>query len=328
MLMTIIASCLITVACNKSMVNNTNSFSNLFTDSIPIIKNSEPLLLSFNNGNSATVVNWQVTPNENYRISKVGIYATFTFNKGGVYTIQANADRSGATYIVTVSDSVFKDIDTGFAVRASKLIKVLPYEMDSFKVINPPFPNGFVWTTTGNVSYTNTSNNPAEFSFINGKTGTISVKIGNQIRSRTVWLSDSSVHDSSLDTVPFIFSDKLTITPSVTKDINGNQLLVLSAQTTYNYTSNTDIVLSQLDNINQQFTVNYGGVVMAKVPTINAKPASCISTISNIKVGKYPFVINYGNHTFIGTIELNAAGIYNFTWAKNNEVSIYPLTVQ
>ncbi len=318
--------CLFEIGCKKEIANNNESVNNLFTDSVPTVKNNEPLLLSFSNGNNATIVQWQVFPNANYSISKVGIYATFTFRKAGVYSIVATANSVKATYIVTVLDSVFNAIDTGFNLSASKLVNVLPSEIDSFTVKNPPSPSSFIWTTSGNISYVNTASNPAIFSFGSGKTASIQVKVGNQIRSRTIWLSDPSNHNTSLDTVPFIFSDKLNITPSVSKDLNGNKILVLTAQTGYNYTSTSDLVLSQLDSSNNQFTVSYGGVVMAKVPSADVKPASCMSTIS-MKEGSFPFVINYGNHTYIGTIELSATGIYTFAWAKNNEVSINPLTV-
>lgn len=318
--------CLFEIGCKKDIPNNTNSVNNLFTDSVPTVKNNEPLLLSFSNGNNETIVQWQVFPNSNYSISKVGIYATFTFRKAGIYSIVATANSVKATYIVTVLDSVFSAVDTGFTLCASKLVNVLPNEIDSFTVKNPPSSSSFIWTTSGNISYANTASKPAIFSFGSGKTASVQVKVGNQTRSRTIWLSDSSIHNPTLDTVPFIFSDKLNITPSVSKDVNGNKILVLTAQTSYNYTSNTDLILSQVDSSNNQYTVSYGGVVMAKVPNTDVKPASCISNIS-MKEGTYPIVINYSNHTYIGTIELSATGIYTFVWAKNNEVSIYPLTV-
>ena len=324
----VVACCLIVSACNKNILNNPNSANNLFTDSIPGIKNHEPLLLSFSNGNNAAIVNWQVSPNANYTISKVGIYASFNFNKSGVYKIIATANSIQATYIVNVLDSVFIAPDTGFTLQASKLIKVLPYEIDSFTIVNPPSTNGFVWTTSGNISLISSAKSPALFSFGSGKTGSVKVKVGNQIRSRTIWLTDTSLHNPNLDTVPFIFSDKLTITPSVSLDNKGNKLLLLTAQTNYNYNSNTDVVLNLLDSSNQQYTVNYGGVVIAALPNANVKQASCSNIISNMQVGTYPFVVNYGNHTYLGTVELSTSGVFSFGWVKNNEVSIFPLSVQ
>lgn len=322
-----LAVCLVAIACKKNVSNGGSQANNLFTDTVATIKQGEPLLLSFSNGNNTTIVHWNVLPNSGYTISPVGVYATLSFSQAGVYTVLATANATQATYIVTVSDSLYSHVDTGFSLQASKIINVFPNEVVSFAATNPPIPTGFVWTSIGNVGYVNTTSNPAAFSFSNGVTGTVKVKVGNQIRSRTVWLADS-INNPSVDTVPFIFSDKLIITPSVTKDINGNKILVLSASTQYNYQCSTDSVLSSVDSSDQQYTVSYGGVVMAAVPCAAIKPATTINTISNIPVGTYPFIVNFGNDTYTGTVSLSASGVYTFSWANNDRVVISPLVVE
>ena len=323
-----LACCQFGLACSKDASTDSNAVNHLFTDTVSVIKQTEPLLLSFNTGNNTAIVTWQVFPNKNYTISPAGVYATLSFSKGGTYNITATANATQATYVVTVSDSVYQDIDTGFSLRASQIVNILPYQNISFSVNNPPNINDFIWTTTGNVSSINTSKNPATFSFGNGKTGTVHISSGNQSRTRTVWLADPSINNPSVDTVPFIFSDKLAITPSVQKDIQGKKQLVLTANTHYNYQCYTDSVLSLVDSSNQQYTLNYGGVVMASIPCSSIKPATSINSIVNMSVGTFPFTVNYGNDTYTGTVTLSATGVFSFNWISNKVVSIYPLVVQ
>lgn len=324
----LLAICLMAISCNKNVTNGTASVNNLFTDTVATIKQSEPLLLSFSNGNNTTIVKWQAVPSTGCTIRPVGRYASLLFSQPGVYTVTATANTIQATYIVNISDSLYTNADTGFSLRASKLVKVLPNEAVSFTLNNPPIPSGFNWTATGNVSLANTAINPAIFGFGNGASGTVNVMVGNQTRSRTVWLANTSVNNPSLDTVPFIFFDKLTITPSVQKDGNGNKLLVLNANTGYNYQGSADSVLNLLSSDNQEFTVNYGGVVMAAVPRADVKPASCTNIINNMSVGTHPFIVNFGNDTYTGSVTLSALGVYSFSWANTNRVVISPSVVQ
>ncbi len=315
-------------ACKKNITSDSAAINNLFTDTVPAIKLNEPQLLSFSNGNNASIVKWRVFPNSNYSISTAGIYASLLFRKAGVYSVSANLNNTQATYIITVSDSFYSDLDSGFSLRASKIVNVLPNEAVGFTVNNSPNSSGFVWTTTGNISSANTASNPAFFGFGSGSTGTVTLMVGNQTRSRTIWLANPLVNNPSIDTVPFIFFDKLIITPSVQKDGTGNKFLIITANTGYNYQGSTDSILNILETTGQEFTVNYGGVVMASVPSANAKPASCSNIIKNMSVGAHAFRINFGDDTYTGTVTLSASGTYTFNWANNNEVSIYPLVVQ
>ena len=316
------------VGCKKTAPDSTSQPTNIFTQTLSSVKLSEPVLLSFDVGNNAAVVSWKVLPNSNYTISKVGVYATFYFSKAGSYTVIASTNNQQATYNISISDTVFTDqSDTAFNLQAAKLLNVLPNEAISFTAKNTG-GNNLVWSASGNVSLANTVANPAIFSFGSGKTGSVTVASGSNIRSRTVWLMDSSLASAGLAAVPFIFSDKLTITPSVVKDSSGNKTLVLTANTLYNYQSGKDSVLSTVDNSSYGYTLNYGGVVTTVVPASTVKPATSTNNINSMTVGTHAFLINYGNKTHTGTVTLSALGVFSFGWAGNSDVSIYPLVVQ
>ena len=316
------------VGCKKTAPDSTAQPTNIFTQTLSNIKLSEPVLLSFDVGSNAAVVSWKVLPNSNYTISKVGIYATFYFSQAGNYTVIASTNNQQATYNISITNTVFTDqSDTAFTLQASKLVNVLPNESVSFTANNTGGTN-LVWSSSGNVSLANTVANPAIFSLGSGKTGSVTVASSSNFRSRTVWLQDSSLASVGLAAVPFIFSDKLTITPSVVKDGSGNKTMVLTAHTLYNYQSGKDSILSNVDNNSYGYTVNYGGVVTAMVPASIIKPAISTNNINGITVGTHAFLINFGNRTYTGKVTLNASGVFTFSWAGNSDVSIYPLVLQ
>ena len=317
----------ILIACKKTTPDNIAQRDNIFTQTLKNIKRSEPVLLSFDVGNNAAVVSWQVLPNSNYTISKAGVYATLLFTAAGNYTVIASTNNKQATYNIAITDSLYIDqSDTTFSLQAFKLLDVLPNEVVSFTAKNS-VSGSFVWSASGNVSVANTASNPATFSFSDGKTGTIKVTSVGNTRSRTVWLKDSVVN-ALVQVIPFLFGDKLTITPSVTKDINGNKTLALTAKTTYNYQSNTDSILSAANVASDGYTVSYGGVAMATVPTAAIALPSCINKFDSISIGTHPFFVNFGNKTFVGSVSLNASGVYIFGWSNDSSVTIYPLIVQ
>ena len=317
----------ILIACKKTTPDNIAQRDNIFTQTLKNIKQSEPVLLSFDVGNNSSVVSWQVLPNSNYSITKAGVYATLAFTVAGNYTVIASTADKQATYNVTITDSSYTDLsDTSFSLQASKLLDVLPNETVLFLAKNST-TGTFVWSASGNVSVANTASNPAIFSFGSGKTATIKVTSGGETRSRTVWMKDS-LPNASVVTSPFMFGDNLTITPSVTKDSAGNKILVLTAKTNFNYQSNTDSILSITNIDSKGYTVSYGGILMARVPTLNVIPPSSVNKIDSIAIGTYPFYVNFGNKTFVGTVTLNAAGVYSFDWKNTGDVTIYPLKVQ
>ena len=317
---------LMTVACTKT-TSNEGSGNNLFTEKIDSVQLNEPVLLSFSNGNNASIVSWQVTPSNGTTISKAGSYATLTFDSSGSYTIVASANNKQATYYVHVINKGYNNTGTGFSLTASNVVGAQLNESIIFTVNNASSGN-LIWTASGNAGLVALSANKrvATINFTSGNTGTVTVTDGTNTQSRTIWL-DNAVNNVSIDTVPFMFGDKLNITPSIVSD-SMNKTLVISTKTTYNYQSNTDIILSTSDTLANNYSVSFGGVVMASIPLTNVLPATASNSFTNIPVGTYPFTVNYANQTFTGSISLNASGVYTFNWPANNYVSIYPLTLQ
>lgn len=315
--------------CKKTSpdVPNGTGINNVFTQNINNIQRGEPVLLSFDSGNDTAVVHWQVSPNSNYTISTAGVYATVYWQQAGNYTVTAQVGQQQATYLVTVVGGLYTEVDTAFGLTASKQLNVLPKEAIAFTVQNAT-NNSFIWRTSSNISLANTAGSPAYFSFGSGNAGTIRVIEGNKIASRTVWLSDTTLAGVGKVNVPFIFSDKLIITPSVAIGANNQKILVLEAKTQYKYQSEKDTILHLADNYQGSYTLHYGGVMMAEIPQANTRPATCKDSFANLPVGTHLLAINIGNKTIMGSVSLSAAGVYTFGLATNNLVTIYPQTVQ
>ncbi len=316
------------VACTKVTSNEGQNI--VFAEKLDSIQIGEPVLLSFNNGNSATVVSWSVTPSDSITLEKAGAYATFYFAVPGTYTVVASANSKQATYQVKVINQKFNDIGSSFSVTASKIVGVQLNETVLFTAhnANSSVYFGTINSTTGVL---NPSGLSAVISFIGGSTGTVLASDSFHSQSRTIWLSDSALNPSQV-TVPFIFSDKLNITPSVITDSFGNKTLVLSTKTTYNYQSTADQILNYTTNNKGSLIASYGGVTMSAIPQAAVSPATCINTFSNLVTSAsvtYPFSVNYANYTFTGTLTVSPNGVFTFNnWLPNGYVSIYPLTVQ
>ena len=316
------------VACTKVTSNEGQNI--VFSEKLDSIQIGEPVLLSFNNGNSATVVSWSVTPSDSITLEKAGAYATFYFAVPGTYTVVASANSKQATYQVKVINKTYYNIGSSFSLTASKTVGVQLNETVLFTAHNANSSVAFttINSTTGVLNPAGTS---AVISFRGGSTGTVLASDSFHSQSRTIWLSDSSFNPSQV-TVPFIFSDKINITPSVITDSSGNKTLVLSTKTTYNYQSTTDQILNFTANYKGALIASYGGVTMAATPQATTSPAKCINTFSNLVTSTsttYPFSLNYGNYTFMGTLTVNPNGVFTFNnWLPNGYVSIYPLTVQ
>ena len=299
----------------------------MFTERIDNIKIHEPVLLSFGDAGSA-VVDWQITPNNNFEISKVGKYATIRFSDAGVYTAIAKSNNKQATYIVTVVNAMYNDIGTKFSVTASKIVGVNTNEDVLFTVNNPQSAN-LVWSIKGQLPNVQISpdKKSALISFKGGSSGTVTVTDGINKQSRTVFLNDVA-SGSSIENVPLIFGDKLNITPSVETDISGIKTLKCTTSTTFNYQCNTDKVLSAVIVDNGEYQISYGGVAMAISPCPAIATATCVNGFVNMPVGTHPFSINYANKTFTGTIDVSASGIFNFNWTNNNWVSLTSMVVK
>ena len=317
---------LMTFACKKT-TSTEGSGNNLFTETLDSILMNEPVLLSFDNGNSSNAVTWQVSPSGGVTITKAGSYATFEFDSSGTYIVTATASNKQATYKVNVIHKTYNDDGNSFGVTASKVLGANLNETIVFSVHNAS-SNTISWTTSGNAGLVTISSDKlsASISFISGSTGTITVSDSVHSQSRTIWLNNA-VNNTAIDTVPFMFGDKLNITPSVITDSLGKKL-VFSTSTTYNYQSNTDQILSLSSNTANAYRLSFGGVVMAAVPLVNVLPATTVNSFQNIPAGTYPFTVDYANQTFTSTITVTSTGVFTFNWTANNYVSIYPLTVQ
>ncbi len=313
-------------SCKKTTSSSTNSIDNLFTERIDNIQLKEPVLLSFGDAGTS-VVDWQVTPNNNFEISKVGKYATVKFNNAGVYTAIAKSNNKQATYIVTVVNTLYNYIGSSYSVTASKIVGININEDVLFTVNNPQSSN-LIWDFKGQLPNVQISpdQKSALVSFKGGISGTVTVSDGINKQSRTVFLNGVS-SGGSIENVPLILGDKLTITPSVETDINGIKTLKFAANTTFNYQCNTDKILSAVIVDNGEYQISYGGVAMAANPCSVITPANCSNSFVNMPVGLHPFSINYENKTFTGTIDVSATGVFTFNWTNNNLVSLTSLQV-
>jgi hypothetical protein len=310
-------------SCKKTTGSATNGSDNLFTESLSNIQLREPVLLSFANADNG-IVDWQITPDNNVEINKAGKYATVKFNSAGVYTVVGKSNSKQGTYIVTVLNTLYDDIGASFSVTASKIVGINANEEVLFTVHNAVDTPS--WVINGYLPFTQFSadKKSALISFKGGSSATVTVTDGSKKQSRTVFINSAS-STSLLDTVPLIFSDRINITPSLSTD---KKTLYLTANTTYSYQCNTDKILSETDATNNEFTISYGGVVMATTPCLSITPATCINSFSNMPIGNFPFSINYENKTYTGTIDVSAAGVYTFNWTNNNLINISPLQVQ
>lgn len=324
-----VASIVSITSCKKTTTPS-NTIDNLFTEKIDNIKLGEPVLLSYTNPTNTAQVNWTITPNSNYTIEKQGNYATVKFSAAGEYTATAKANNKQATYIVTVVNTVYSNVGTGFSVTASKVVGIAQNEEVVFTANNTTGSN-IQWTTTGGVVNTfvvASDTKSAVISFASGSTATVTAIDGSNKQSRTVFINNPA-SSSNIDTVPFILGDKIFITPSVQTDAFGVKTLNLLAKTSYLYQCNTDKILSVTDNTN--YAVSYGGVAMSSTICSTLAPASCINSFVNMSVGSHPFTINNENKTYTGTIDVSATGVYTFNFTYNilnSLINIYPMVVQ
>jgi len=316
----------ITFACKKT-TSTEGSGNNLFTETLDSVLQNEPVLLSFDNGNSTNMITWTTTPQKGVHISQAGSYATLDFDSSGTYTVVASCNNKQATYKVNVLHKTYNDNSNSFGVTASKVVGANLNETIVFSVHNVS-TNAITWTTSGNAGLVTISSDKlsASISFISGSTGIVTVSDSTHSQSRTIWLNNPA-SNTTIDTVPFMFGDKLNITPSVITDSLGKRL-VFTTSTTYQYQGNTDQILSLSTNTANAYRLSFGGVVMAAVPLANVLTATTVNSFQNIPAGTYPFTVDYANQTFIGTITVISSGVFTFNWTSNNYVSIYPLTVQ
>ncbi len=314
------------ISCKKAVPENqTNTL--LYTEKIVDIKKGEPVSLTFGDDNITTKVIWAVKPDSNFTINSVANNTTIVFAKAGVYTVTATLDNVYAQYTITVDNIQYvPNYGSNFIMTAAKFVNIDENEPIVFSVHNSTSGNNIAWSVFSN-SYNlvkDDVNKTATITFTGGGYGVVTADDGVSFQRRTVWVNSTLNSNPNFDTVPFMLGDKLQLKPSVEQTLNGKRL-VITASTSKKYHCGTDKILSF--NSNNEYIIDYSGIVISPNPCNPRDVANCTNSFKNMQVGTHPFIINFGNKTYSGTINLNALGTYTFTWADTSEVNIYPLVV-
>jgi hypothetical protein len=318
--LSILLMAFVQTGCKKDSPAPTNT--NLFTETVTNIKLSEPVLLSFVNTNSNNVF-WQITPKANAHITQAGNYATCSFDSAGTYTCVATANNKTVTYIVQVVATKYVENVIGFQVKANKQIDVLEKEIVIYTVYNA-INNSLTSATnvTSNLFGLTFNSNIANIAYTKSIYAISEFTDGTNKQTRCVWLKDSSLN-STLATVPFMLGDKLNIKPTVQHNTNGTINVTFTTSTIYNYQCSSDVILNAAEA--SDFSLHFGGVVMAKNNCSVIAPPSCSNTFNNIVAGTYPLNIAFGNTTYSGSFVVDLAGKVTITWTHFNAININPL---
>ncbi len=314
MLLFFVASC-------KKETTSTNTIDNLFTETKDNVQRNEPVLLSFGNNTTAQTIVWKALPNTGVSINQVADYATVSFANAGQYTVTALNGNKQATYIVNVINTLYDDIGSKFRLTASKILNVQINQDVDFTVHHPAKSiNWSDWTIAGTGSTVkgySANNNTVTISFQTAGEKYVTITDGTNTETRTIWVTDVPATDKT--NVPFIFSDALTIVPTLSTD---KKTLYFTTATGYNYQCNTDKIISAADATNNNYKLSYGGVTMASTPCLTITQASCINSFTNMPLGDAPFSINYENKTFTGSINRSATDVYTITFSNNYLINI------
>ncbi len=316
--------------CKKENSFNGSSI-NVFTENLATLKKGEPILLSFNIGGAIPPI-WTVSPNTNVSINAVANNASIEFKTAGKYTIVASAAGKQGTYIATVMDSSFNVSGSGFSLIANKIVDVSPLQIVEFSVQNAA-SSSLLWSVSSNVNNVAIANNKlsAQVSFNAGiggavnNVGSVTVTDGINNQTRTVWLNTNQTSTHTM--VPFLYTDKLLVTPSVITDTQGIKTLVLRAKTQLSYQCSNETILSSATE-NNGYAISYGGVNMSKTICTTKEPPTAINSFSNMPLGTHTFTIHFGNKTLVGAVTYASNGVFSFSWNNNTDVVISPLSVQ
>jgi hypothetical protein len=154
----------------------------------------------------------------------------------------------------------------------------------------------------------------------------VTVRNGNNVETRTVWVSDSPVNNTL--NVPFILGDKLSITPSVVV-VNGIKNLAFTSTATYKYKCSSDKIIVDAYSKNGKYILSFNGVNIAASSCSNIIQPNATSSFSNMVSGNtYPFSINYQNKTFTGSISVATDGTFTINFNDNNLISFTTKTVK
>lgn len=314
-------------ACKKTSSINNNI---VYEETLKDIEKQEPILLAFNSNTSNTRIMWTATPNTGVTISSVNNTATISFEQAGNYVIQANDNGQIGKYYVTVKDVAYSNYGSSFNLIAPKFYNINANEPLVFKAVNVPTGATIAWSVAAQNGYSINinSDNTATVSFAGTGFGQVRAIANGVTISRTVWVNDIANPTNDKENVSFILGDKLVIKPSK-KTINGVNYIQLQATTIKNYHCSSDAILSYSydDNITKQYIVDYSAVSISKQPCSPTNFATAINSFKQFSANVYPFIVNFKNRTYTGTVTIDAANGYHFTWNDNSEVDIIPRNV-
>lgn len=327
--LTILIAVFLIASCKKETSNNTTD--NLFTETKSNVQLNEPLLLSFGDNSTQQNVTWQCNPNTGVSINNIGDYANFSFTNAGTYTVTAkNNNNKQGTYIITVVNTLYNEFGNSFTVSPSKVINVAINEDVVFTAYNSnqniQDSDWVVHSIASTFKGFGTGNKSITVSFQTAGAKYVSLKNGNNYETKTIWVVDSPANNTVY--MPFLFGDKLNITPSVVVN-NGKRNLQLNTTATYKYRCNTDKIIADTYNRNGTNILSFGGAAIAATNCAQISEPTITNSFTNMTVGNtYAFAINYQNKTFNGSITVDANGTFDINFNDNNLVSFTTKTAK
>lgn len=316
-------------SCKKETSSDSNN--NIFTETKDNVQRNEPVLLSFGDNSTAQNVVWQCNPNTGVTLNNIGDYANISFANAGTYTVTAknNSNKQG-TYIVTVTNTLYDEFGSALVMSPSKTINVGINEDVVFTAYNSnqniQDSDWVVHSIASTFKGFGAGNKSITVSFQTPGAKYVSLKNGNTYETKTIWVVDSPT--SSTVYTPFLFGDKLNITPSVAIS-NGKRNLQLNTTATYKYRCNTDQLIADTYNRNGTYILSFGGASIAPTTCSQIDAPKNSSSLTNMLAGNtYAFAINYQNKTFNGLISVDSSNTFNISFNDNNLISFTSKTAK
>lgn len=318
----ILILCVAFAACKKQDSNSTNG-DNLFTETKNNVQRNQPVLLSFGDNSSNQTTTWKCEPATAINANIVGDYSTYTFSNSGTYTVTATQNNKKGTFIINVVNSVYDDIGSNFCVTVDKQLDVNINDNVTFTVHNAL---GTVATSNWHVEsipstfigYSN-NNNSITVQFSKAGANYVTFNNGTQKQTKMVWVNNATPTQKLM---PFIYSDKLIIEPSL-DSTSGSKELLFTIKTSYNYWCNTDEIIADAFSKNGNHILSFAGVASSSSCPTKDKP-TVIAKFSNLAIGNtYPFNLNYENKTFEGSITVATNGTYTINNMKDNDYFVF-----
>jgi len=158
-------------ACKKDG-STTTSNSSLDATKTSSISKGEPVVFSLAQALTGDPVSWSVNPAEFAQINSSGNTASIMFGSKGNYTVTATSGATGATSVVSVTDSIYNGGDIGntpsstLPLLSGEVIKISVIRLDT----NAVSGLAFVTQTTNNYTCLSNSLNSETTSDANGFT--------------------------------------------------------------------------------------------------------------------------------------------------------------